>query len=314
MAYIQDELSCIRSPQVPYDTRLYNFFRRYLLQKAISVFKWCFPDTWNEDQIRHFLYTLYMKGYIGVLDTEKYGVVALECSFSGLNLFYSPTEFIIANPLLKNEKRTIGVDGCLIRLEPDVCGYGPNPFITEFGAMDIIDNYAEQMALATQALDVNILNSQLAYMFGVSDKTAAETLKKMYAKVASGDPAVFVDKNLFNDDGTKAWDTFQNDLKSNFIANDIQLCLENINDQFCTMIGLPNANKQKKERMITDEVNSNNIETSCLSDIWLETLQEGCDKVNEMFDINISVEKRYKEEVEDNGDDISNTGHSDDME
>ena len=38
------------------NTGLSNFFRRYLLQKAFSVFKWTMPETWSRD---YFLYCLY---------------------------------------------------------------------------------------------------------------------------------------------------------------------------------------------------------------------------------------------------------------
>ena len=138
------------------------------------------------------------------------------------------------------------------------------------------------------------------------DETGAETLKNVYAKVASGAPAIFIDKRLFSDDGSALWQAFQQNLSQNFIAPEIQTVLETINDQFCTLIGLPNANTQKKERMIVDEVNANNTETNCISDIWLETLQEGCKQASEMFGITLSVEKRYKE-VEAN-DDICKSG------
>lgn len=293
--YLPEKPANTKSPKVPYDIGLYNFFRRYLLQKVMSVLKWNFPDFWSQDQIRHFMYTLYINGYIGILETAKYGVVALECSFSGMNLFYAPTKFIVTNPLLSTVERTIGKDGVLLRLQPDVGGYSNNCFTTEWGCMDIVNNYAEQMALATQALDVNIINSQFAYIFTAMDETTAESLKKVYAKVASGDPAVFIDKKLFSDDGSALWQAFQQNLSQNFIAPEIQTVLETINDQFCTMIGLPNANTQKRERMIVDEVNANNQETNCISDIWLETLQEGCKQASDMFGITLSVEKRYKE-------------------
>lgn len=65
--------------------------------------------------------------------------------------------------------------------------------------------------------------------------------------------------------------------------------------------------------MIVDEANANNVETSCLSDLWLESLQTGCKKASDMFGINISVDKRYKEEVEDNADDIRKSGFTDNL-
>ena len=51
-------------------------------------------------------------------------------------------------------------------------------------------------------------------------------------------------------------------------------------------------------RRITDEVNANNVETKCLAAQWLENLQECCKKVNKMFNLNISVNWRFREEME----------------
>ena len=48
-----------RSPSTVHvkNTRLQRYFRKYLLQKAISVFKWQLPDEWDKD---YFLYTFYL--------------------------------------------------------------------------------------------------------------------------------------------------------------------------------------------------------------------------------------------------------------
>lgn len=55
---------------------------------------------------------------------------------------------------------------------------------------------------------------------------------------------------------------------------------------------------QKRERLISDEVNSNNAETSALVTLWLETMQDGIKKVNEMFGTDISVSYRYEQLAE----------------
>lgn len=67
---------------------------------------------------------------------------------------------------------------------------------------------------------------------------------------------------------------------------------------FDTAIGIPNANTDKKERLITDEVNANNTETRTLADLWLETLNTGVKQTNDMFGTNITV--KWREEVNQN--------------
>ena len=51
------------------DTNLQWYFRRYLLQKAIAVFKWELPKDWAKN---YFEYVLYCWGYIAVVNTDKF--------------------------------------------------------------------------------------------------------------------------------------------------------------------------------------------------------------------------------------------------
>ena len=50
------------------NVRLQAYFRKYLLQKALSVFKWNIPDEWDKD---YFLYTLYCMGFISVFYSDN---------------------------------------------------------------------------------------------------------------------------------------------------------------------------------------------------------------------------------------------------
>lgn len=258
---------------------LTRFFQRYLLQKAISVFKWNLPENWSRD---YFLYVLYCWGFIAIVNTDKFGVIPQGCGLKGYNVFYQPRSAIIQNPLLSGTlEPVIGKQCTLLKLQPD---YG--------GIMDLVSFYAQEMALASEAIDVNLLNSKLSYVFTASNKNAAESLKKLYDRIASGEPAVVIDKNLYNDDGSVCWEAFQQNVGQNYIAGDLLSDLRKIEAEFDTKIGIPNANTDKKERLITDEVNANNVETRNLPELWLESLQQGCKEANAMFGINISVDWR----------------------
>lgn len=296
MAYKPENRPGFFSPKggAPYMDPLFLYFRKYLLQEAISVFKFTYPENWTRDQIRHFETVLFTIGYIGVFEAPKYGLVALNCHFSGQNLFYSPKQIIVSNPLLNGVTKTIGKDCVLFTLQetPSWGGFGLVPADTSIN--DIVDFYATQMALAAQAVNSNLVNSQLAYIFTADNKAAAEAMKKVYEQIISGEPAVVQDKNLLLEDGSPAWQAFQQNLGQNYIANDIMETLSTLNDEFMTKVGIPNANIQKRERLITDEVNANNTETSCLSDLWLENMHRCCKEVNDMFGVNMWVEKRYK--------------------
>lgn len=274
------------------DTGLFKYFVRYLLQKAISVFKWTIPETWSRD---YLLYVLYVWGFVSVVETDKYGVIPQACTLRGYNIYYQPTEAVIANPLLKGIMTpAIGKQCELLKLTPDYCGI-----------MDLVTTYADLMATAVETAGVNMVNSKLSYIFTAENKAAAESYKKLYDQVASGQPAVIADKALFNEDGSPRWTAFEQNVGQNYIVDRLLADLRKIECMFDTEIGIPNANTDKKERLITDEVNANNVEVATKAELWLESLKEGCSRVNKMFDVNISVDWRVKPEIERGGQDVT---------
>ena len=250
------------------------YYQRYLLQKAMSVFEWELPKNWVKHRGKdYFLYCLYCFGFVAVIKTDKFGVIPQGCTLGGYGVFYEPKRAVIANPLLKGLIRPIIGEECeLIKLQPD---YG--------GIMDIVYQYAEQMALASQAVSVNLINSKFAYVFAANNKAHAESFKKMYDEIASGHPATVVDKNLFNPDGTPNWQLFIQNLKQQYIASDILSDMKKIEAEFDTRIGIPNANTDKRERLITDEVNANNAGTNALAAQWKTSIEDSIDRVKEMF-------------------------------
>ena len=266
------------------NSALVAYYTRHLLQKVLSVFEFKgIPEEWA---LNYFQYVLLCRGYVAILDTEEFGVIPQECGLGGFNIFYQPRFATIANPLLPGVLQpVIGKDCALVKMQPD---YG--------GVMDLVSTYADLMALCLETAGVNLLNSKLSYVFAAANKTQAESFKKMYDRVASGEPAVFVDKSLFNEDGSRNWDAFFQNMKQNYVAGDILNDMKTIEDQFNTAIGIPNANTQKRERLITDEVNANNVDTESRVNLWLETMKRDMKAANEMYGLSLDVEYRYAEQ------------------
>ena len=266
------------------NSALVAYYVRHLLQKVLSVFEFKgIPEEWAYN---YFQYVLICRGYVAILPTEEFGVIPQECGLGGYTVFYQPRFATIANPLLPGVRQpVIGRDCALIKMQPD---YG--------GVMDLVATYADLMALCLETAGVNLLNSKLSYVFAAANKTQAESFKKMYDRVASGEPAVFVDKSLFNEDGSRNWDAFFQNMKQNYVAGDILNDMKTIEDQFNTAIGIPNANTQKRERLITDEVNANNVDTESRVNLWLETMKRDMKAANEMYGLSLDVEYRYAEQ------------------
>lgn len=267
------------------NTELQRFFARYLLQKAMSVFKWDLPETWDRD---YFLYVLYGIGYIAVINTDKYGVIPQQCGLDGYNIFYQPKRALVTNPLLKGLRRLdIGTQCTLIKLQPD---YG--------SVMDLVGFYADMMALTAETAGVNLVNSRLSYVFFGKNKNTAESQKKLFDRVASGEPATFVDTALYDvQSGNPSWIPFQQNVGQNYIAGDALADLRKWEMMFDTDVGIPNANTDKKERLISDEVNANNVEVTSKADLWLDQLQKSFAQTSKMFGVKLGVEWRNKPQI-----------------
>ncbi|MBO7731051.1 MAG: hypothetical protein J6S67_00810 [Methanobrevibacter sp.] len=272
-----------RSPSTVHvkNTRLRRYFRKYLFQKAISIFKWQLPEEWDKD---YFLYTLYSLGYIAIIDTDQYGVICQGGALGGYNLYYRPSYIIITNPLIRGTiTANLNTDCALIKLQPDYSSI-----------MDIVGYYADQMALASESLGINLLNVKTGTVFGADSKAKAESYKKMYDTLSDGDPAVVIDKKLLDEQGKPTWFPFTQHIKESYVVSDILSDMRKIEAMFDTDIGIPNANTDKKERLITDEVNANNVETASRCELWLETIRKGIDKANEMYKLKLEVDWRVK--------------------
>ena len=270
------------------NTRLRNYFRKYLLQKAISVFKWNLPEEWDKD---YFLYTLYCMGFIAIFYNDRYGTICQQCAPGGYNLYYRPSYVIVTNPLFrKTYTLNIDEDCVLLKLQPDYSSI-----------MDLVGYYADQLALASEAMGVNLVSTKSATVFGAENKAQAEAYKKMFDNLSEGDPATVIGKNLLNDDGSPRWFPFTQNVKEMYIVPDVLSDMRKIMADFCTEIGIPNANTDKRERLISPEVNANNVETATRCELWLETIRKELDKANAMFDLKLSVDWRVnpKSEIED---------------
>lgn len=252
-----------------------RFFRRHLFEKLISVYKWKFPDTWTAGRAENYLlYTLYFMGFIGVVNSSI-GAVPQHGTISGRNRFYQPSKFIVANPNFKevNGQYNIGIDCELLQLTPDY-----------FGLYDIVSVYANRMALADRTGAVNLSNSLLSYVFFGRNKNVAESFKKMFDELQAGNPAVVIDNKMRREMDGEPWELLNQNVSQNFIAPEIQALLEEYERDFDSYIGLPNNEQnQKKERLIVDEVNMNNQATCARAELWLETLQKSCERINKMF-------------------------------
>lgn len=254
----------------------YFYYRRQLFLKIYSLFDFKnYPDYWDIDYFKNVLFS---DGFIGVVDYNG-GPWALKCGFSGINPYNNPTEIMIANPVLGNFNRTIGKDGELIyfnRVDGMYIGLEP-----------LVKRYALLLSQCDGSVNATLMNSRVRHVFEGTNDAEVQTYKKMYDEVSQGKPAVFLKKG--KTDLKESNFNFLN-VKNTYIGNDIMLTKRTIMNEFLTEIGINNRNTDKRERLTTDEVAVNDSETAANVILWLDTMRRQLDKVNKLFNTNITVE------------------------
>ena len=98
---------------------------------------------------------------------------------------------------------------------------------------------------------------------------------------------------------------FDRDVGRSYVVPKMLADFRTVNNEFNTIIGIDNANTQKKERLITDEVNANNQETRALSQVIFETVKKDLQTVYKVTGLTpAQLDIKWKEAKTDEG--ISN--------
>ena len=250
-----------------------SYYFSYLLRLTKGIFDFKAPEYWDTDFL---LDTLLLNGVFGIFESNS-EPIALNCQPYGVNMYYKPTSFNIANPVLGTFYKTIGVDGELIYLEEE-----PTMNATFRTVRPLLTKYAYQLAACDKCIDQSLMNSGVAAIFSASSKKSAESFKKMYDEIAEGNTAVFVDEELGLASGNSR-NLQYTPAKDNYICDLVQIQKRKIIDEFLTAIGVNNANTDKRERLNADEVNSNNDECYIATSVWRRNLKETTAKAKKLF-------------------------------
>lgn len=279
-----------------YNNKTFAFWQRSLFQRACSVLKFDLPEEWQGKRKDFFYYCLFRFGFVAISEDPQRGLWFQPANLYGYDFYYQPTNALIANPSLsKSLDLKIGKDCAILKLTPDYQGI-----------FDIIDYHAEKLSSIDGGINQAIINTKLAWILAGRNKAAVEMLKRVFDKIQKGEPAVFLDKGLLNDptDNDVPWQILDfGNIKEKYILSDLLVDFQTILNSFDAEIGIPSVPYQKKERMVTSEAESRQIDSASRSTTWVETLEGSIEEVKKVYPgITLGVELRYKEE-DNNGED-----------
>lgn len=285
-----------------YNNQAFMFWQRAFFQRACSTMIIKLPKRWRRYK-DFFYWCLFAYGFVGVSHDAVRGDWFNPGTLNGYDFYYQPTQFILSNPNIKSGEKQIyeiGTQCEIIKLTPDFRGI-----------FDIITYCAEKAACMDVAINTAIINSKLAFFFGAKNKAAAAVLKKLFDKINAGEPAVFFDSKLANDgtDKDQPWQEFTRSVKDSYILTDLLRDFQTIINMFDNEIGIPTIPYQKKERLVTDEANSKQLDATSRAVVWYETLSNSIELANEFLKLDgdnaLSVKLRFTpeqtKEVSENG-------------
>lgn len=149
----------------------------------------------------------------------------------------------------------------------------------------IVEMYAHRLWNLDRIIDVNT-NAQKTPILVRCKESQKLTLKNVYKEFDGNAPVIY------------AYQQFDpNDIQvlttgAPYIADKIYTLKTQIVNEFLTRVGISNTNYQKRERLISEEVQRSQGATIASRYSRLDMRRQACEQINEMFKLNISVDYR----------------------
>ena len=252
---------------------------------ALSIFEW--KGLPKSISLRYLEQSLFEQGRVFFFSDPKMGPLCLRGGpDSALNVYGDPLKV-----------RVFGANGYNKELEPGQYVMIRNN-LDNRPTEPTIRLYAQRMAQAERSIDVNVA-AQRTPMLIVCEEKQRLTLKNVYAQYSGNEPVIFADKSM-NPEAIKSIKT-----EATYVSDKLMQYKRDLWNDCLTFLGINNANTDKKERLITDEVQANDQMISISAQVMLLTRQQAAAEISEMFGITVTVNPRevpQEEPLENNQD------------
>lgn len=254
-----------------------NRFKRV----ALSIFEWVnLPPSMNAEWLE---LCLYYNGQCALLKDKNYGFINTNCCSNGnINIYGLPTSLNCYSFDYQSSRKlyTGFIEGLsdLQKNQRDYyeCILVQNNWNREptAGSMEL---FAYRLYEAERTTDVNIKAQKTPVMILIDEKQRL-TMQNLYNQYNGNYPFIFGDKQNLSDDKLRAINT-----TAPFLADKLQDYKKEIWNEALTFLGVNNIMIDKKERLITDEANSNNELINLNLQSFLAPRQKACKQFNEKF-------------------------------
>ena len=256
----------------------YYYYKLTLIARALFSWK-NLPNNMDDRWIEKYLFT--NGKCIFYKDPVMGEMVAGFGQMSSINCYGDPTKvYPVAPNYVYSGEQLINGENCYVIRNNDLM----------LPTFPTVRMYAFKLTNIDRAIDINIEAQKSPILVRCTDKQRL-SLKNAINQRRDNEPVIYADNSFDKDMITTL------DLNPPLVFPDLQVQKHMVLNEVFTDLGINNANMDKRERMVANEVEANNEQVKASEDVMLKVRQEACKQINRIFGTNISVERRNFDEI-----------------
>ena len=252
---------------------------------AISIFEWKnLPESMDA---RFLELSLYYTGQAALLQNDAGVMINTKaCTAGDINIYELPTSINCYSVGFNQTKKVY--DGFVAdNANPEDYAVHVLNNLNRCATAYTIELFAYRLYLAQRTADINISVNKMPFVI-TTDENQRLTMENLFNQISANKPAIFGDKDTISNlkESVKVLPT-----NPPFIADKLNEYKTEIWNEALSFLGINNLS-EKKERLISNEINSNNELINLNLQSYLVPRQQAAERFNKLFGTNIEVQVR----------------------
>lgn len=289
------------------EVQIENMYRQILTELAVNRFKWDgLPDSVDPRFLEMTLFYTALAVFYEDEDFDKF--LAVRGSGMGyVNMLDNPTSFTVIAPgsVFTGDDNTTTLNYKTLsaydptrhsKLDDAVRRRKAIPIwanAMRYPLLNVVSIYAKRLATLDRTIEINSENARRNKVLKVTDNMKLSAVN-FVRQVVEGVDGIQVGGPMQDMEFVEALDLGIN--PDSF--EKLHILRVRIWNECMGLLGIDNANQDKKERLVASEVGANSEQTDNARYVSLNWRQYAADQINDVFGLNISVDYRTELEAE----------------